>query len=114
MTSFNRNFTSRNDGNPNTHAFVASPEIVTAFAIAGDLTFNPKKGTLINRKGRSRETRPAQRHRTAQSRICRGRRRVYRSAKGGVKVGRQKIGTPPVAQAFCAHHERSNCKTCAC
>ena len=51
MTSFNRNFTSRNDGNPNTHAFVASPEIVTAFAIAGDLTFNPKKGTLMNKKG---------------------------------------------------------------
>lgn len=51
MTSFNRNFTGRNDGNPNTHAFVASPEIVTAFAIAGDLTFNPKKGTLTNKKG---------------------------------------------------------------
>jgi aconitate hydratase len=53
MTSFNRNFTSRNDGNPNTHAFVASPEIVTAFAIAGDLSFNPKKGILINRNGQS-------------------------------------------------------------
>jgi aconitate hydratase len=51
MTSFNRNFTGRQDGNPNTHAFVASPEIVTAFAIAGDLSFNPKKGTLINKKG---------------------------------------------------------------
>jgi aconitate hydratase len=51
MTSFNRNFTSRNDGNPNTHAFVASPEIVTAFAIAGDLLFNPKKGMLMNKKG---------------------------------------------------------------
>jgi aconitate hydratase len=51
MTSFNRNFTGRNDGNPNTHAFVASPEIVTAFAIAGDLNFNPKKGTLVNRNG---------------------------------------------------------------
>ena len=51
MTSFNRNFTGRNDGNPNTHAFVASPEIVTAFAIAGDLTFNPVKGTLVNRNG---------------------------------------------------------------
>ncbi|MCB9353150.1 MAG: aconitate hydratase [Lewinellaceae bacterium] len=51
MTSFNRNFTSRNDGNPNTHAFVASPEIVTAFAIAGDLTFNPKKSVLVNRNG---------------------------------------------------------------
>jgi aconitate hydratase len=51
MTSFNRNFTGRQDGNPNTHAFVASPEIVTAFAIAGSLDFNPKKGTLINKKG---------------------------------------------------------------
>ncbi len=51
MTSFNRNFTGRNDGNPNTHAFVASPEIVTAFAIAGSLTFNPKTGTLVNSKG---------------------------------------------------------------
>ncbi len=51
MTSFNRNFTSRNDGNPNTHAFVASPEIVTAFALAGDLNFNPKTGKLMNKKG---------------------------------------------------------------
>jgi aconitate hydratase len=51
ITSFNRNFAKRNDGNPNTHAFVASPEIVTAFAIAGDLTFNPLKDTLINKNG---------------------------------------------------------------
>jgi aconitate hydratase len=51
ITSFNRNFAKRNDGNPNTHAFVASPEIVTAFAIAGDLTFNPLTDTLINDKG---------------------------------------------------------------
>lgn len=51
ITSFNRNFKSRNDGNPNTHAFVASPEIVTAFAIAGDLAFNPIKDSLINRDG---------------------------------------------------------------
>lgn len=41
LTSFNRNFSKRNDGNPNTHAFVASPEVVTAMAIAGDLRFNP-------------------------------------------------------------------------
>jgi aconitate hydratase len=53
ITSFNRNFASRNDGNPNTHAFVASPEIVTAFAIAGDLTFNPMTDSLINEKGES-------------------------------------------------------------
>jgi aconitate hydratase len=51
ITSFNRNFAKRNDGNPNTHGFVASPEIVTAFAIAGDLTFNPTTDYLINNKG---------------------------------------------------------------
>jgi aconitate hydratase len=51
ITSFNRNFAKRNDGNPNTHAFVASPEIVTALAIAGDLTFNPMKDTLLNAEG---------------------------------------------------------------
>ncbi len=49
--SFNRNFQSRNDGNPNTYAFVASPEIVTALAIAGDLTFNPLTDYLTNEKG---------------------------------------------------------------
>jgi len=53
ITSFNRNFASRNDGNPNTHAFVASPEIVTALAIAGDLTFNPLTDQLINEDGLS-------------------------------------------------------------
>ncbi|MFN3874596.1 MAG: aconitate hydratase [Flavobacteriales bacterium] len=52
ITSFNRNFAKRNDGNPNTHAFVASPEIVTAFAIAGDLTFNPLKDELVNEEGK--------------------------------------------------------------
>lgn len=51
ITSFNRNFAKRNDGNPNTHAFVASPEVTTAFAIAGDLTFNPMTDTLINEDG---------------------------------------------------------------
>ncbi len=51
ITSFNRNFAKRNDGNPNTHAFVASPEIVTAFALAGRLDFNPLKDALINDDG---------------------------------------------------------------
>ncbi len=51
ITSFNRNFAKRADGNPNTHAFVASPEIVTALAIAGDLTFNPVTDYLTNEKG---------------------------------------------------------------
>jgi aconitate hydratase len=49
--SFNRNFQSRNDGNPNTFAFVASPELTTALAIAGDLTFNPNTDFLINELG---------------------------------------------------------------
>lgn len=49
--SFNRNFAARQDGNPNTYAFVASPELTTALAIAGDLTFNPLTDTLINEKG---------------------------------------------------------------
>lgn len=51
ITSFNRNFAKRNDGNPNTHAFVASPEIVTALSIAGDLTFNPITDSLTNELG---------------------------------------------------------------
>ncbi len=51
ITSFNRNFAKRNDGNPNTHSFVASPEIVTAFAISGDLCFNPLTDYLINADG---------------------------------------------------------------
>ncbi len=49
--SFNRNFAKRADGNPNTFAFVASPEMVAAIAIAGDLSFNPITDTLINNKG---------------------------------------------------------------
>ena len=51
VTSFNRNFAKRNDGFASTHAFVASPEIVTAFAISGSLSFNPLKDKLTNEKG---------------------------------------------------------------
>lgn len=51
VTSFNRNFAKRNDGNPNTHAFVTSPELVAALSIAGDLCFNPMTDTLTNDKG---------------------------------------------------------------
>ena len=51
VTSFNRNFAKRNDGLSSTHAFVASPEIVTAFAIAGSLSFNPLKDSLKNERG---------------------------------------------------------------
>ena len=49
--SFNRNFAKRADGNPNTHAFVGSPELVTALAIAGDLTFNPLTDTVTDANG---------------------------------------------------------------
>ncbi|MET3127097.1 aconitate hydratase [Arcicella rosea] len=49
--SFNRNFAKRADGNPNTYAFVGSPELVTALAIAGDLTFNPLTDYLTNEAG---------------------------------------------------------------
>ena len=52
ITSFNRNFAARNDGNPNTHSFVASPEMVTVYAISGDLTFNPMTDTLKNKDGK--------------------------------------------------------------
>ncbi|MGL4667763.1 MAG: aconitase family protein, partial [Saezia sp.] len=51
INSFNRNFAKRNDGNAHTHAFIASPEIVAAMSIAGDLTFNPLKDTLTNAQG---------------------------------------------------------------
>lgn len=52
INSYNRNFTGRNDANPATHAFVASPDIVTAFAFAGKLTFNPLTDELIGADGK--------------------------------------------------------------
>ncbi|RKS87189.1 aconitase [Orbus hercynius] len=51
VTSFNRNFAKRNDGNPNTYSFVCSPEMVAALSIAGSLTFNPLTDTLTNSQG---------------------------------------------------------------
>lgn len=53
VTSFNRNFAKRNDGNPETYAFVAGPEITTAFAIAGSLSFNPLTDELLNEEGQA-------------------------------------------------------------
>jgi aconitate hydratase len=50
--SFNRNFSGRTDGNPNTHAFIASPEMVAAIAISGKLTFNPLTDSLLNSEGK--------------------------------------------------------------
>jgi len=52
VTSYNRNFTGRNDANPATHAFVTSPELVTALALAGDLTFNPLTDKLKDADGK--------------------------------------------------------------
>ena len=51
ITSFNRNFAKRADGNPGTYAFIGSPEIVTALAIAGSMSFNPETDSLINENG---------------------------------------------------------------
>jgi aconitate hydratase len=56
--SFNRNFSKRADGNPNTHAFVTSPEMVAALAISGDLSFNPITDTLLNDKGEAVKLNP--------------------------------------------------------
>lgn len=58
VTSFNRNFAKRADGNPNTFAFVASPEIVVALSIAGDLCFNPLKDVLIDAEGNGKKLNP--------------------------------------------------------
>ncbi|MCB1113170.1 MAG: aconitate hydratase [Chlamydiia bacterium] len=51
LTSYNRNFAGRNDANPGTHSFVASPEMVIAYSLSGKLSFNPMKDTLTNEKG---------------------------------------------------------------
>lgn len=51
VTSYNRNFTGRNDANPATHAFVTSPELTTAMVLAGDLTFNPLTDELTAADG---------------------------------------------------------------
>jgi aconitate hydratase len=53
VTSFNRNFTSRNDGNPATHGFVSTPEMTVAYALSGDLAFNPETDPLVTEDGKS-------------------------------------------------------------
>ncbi|XP_072444649.1 aconitate hydratase, mitochondrial [Chiloscyllium punctatum] len=58
VTSYNRNFTGRNDANPATHAFVTSPEIVTAFALAGTLKFDPERDTLVGADGKKFKLNP--------------------------------------------------------
>ena len=66
LTSYNRNFSGRNDANPGTHSFVASPEIVIAFALSGHLKFNPMKDTLTNDKGQVVKLQPPARRRIAE------------------------------------------------
>ncbi|VDQ04430.1 unnamed protein product, partial [Trichobilharzia regenti] len=58
VSSYNRNFTGRNDANPATHAFVTSPEIVTALALGGSLTFNPLKDELVAADGSKFKLKP--------------------------------------------------------
>lgn len=58
LTSYNRNFSGRNDANPGTHSFVASPEIVIALSLAGKLTFNPLKDTITTSDGRTVKLEP--------------------------------------------------------
>lgn len=60
LTSYNRNFSGRNDANPGTHSFVASPEIVIAISLSGHLTFNPMRDTLTNEKGQVFKLQPPQ------------------------------------------------------
>ncbi len=62
VTSFNRNFAKRNDGNPNTHAFVASPDLVMAMTLAGTIYFNPLTDTIMNREGKPIKLTPPQGH----------------------------------------------------
>ena len=62
VSSFNRNFSARNDGNPETLSFITSPEIVIAFALAGKLSFNPLKDSLTTDSGKAvmlKEPKPA-------------------------------------------------------
>lgn len=58
LTSYNRNFAGRNDANPGTHSFVASPEIVVALSLAGSLSFNPLTDDLVNSKGEKVRLKP--------------------------------------------------------
>ncbi len=81
ITSFNRNFAKRNDGNPNTHAFVASPEIVTAMAIAGDLCFNPLTDSLTDSKGKQFQVERTNGSLKCLERFCSGRCRISRTCK---------------------------------
>ncbi len=86
VTSFNRNFAGRNDSNPDTHAFVASPEIVTALALAGRLTFNPLTDTLPNEKGEEVRLEPPTGDELPQRGFTTGESGYVPPAKSGRKI----------------------------
>jgi aconitate hydratase len=86
VTSFNRNFAKRNDGNPETLAFVASPEITTVLAIAGSLSFNPMTDTLVNEKGEQVKLDPPTGEELPPKGFDRGEEGFVPPAKDGSKV----------------------------
>lgn len=86
LTSYNRNFAGRNDANPGTHSFVASPEIVIAFSLAGHLAFNPMKDTLTNDKGQVVKLQPPQGRELPEKGFERGDEGYVKPAADGSKV----------------------------
>ena len=86
ITSFNRNFAGRNDANPDTHAFVASPEIVTAFALAGRLTFNPMTDTLNDSSGRPVRLAPPAGNELPRKGFTAGERGYAAPARNGARI----------------------------
>jgi aconitate hydratase len=86
ITSFNRNFAGRNDANPETHAFVASPEIVTALAFAGRLTFNPLTDSLVNSRGERVMLNPPVGDELPRRGFARGESGYVRPARDGSRV----------------------------
>ncbi|HEX9655417.1 MAG TPA: aconitate hydratase [Bacteroidota bacterium] len=100
ITSFNRNFAGRNDANPDTHAFVASPEIVTAFALAGKLTFNPLTDSLINDHGESVKLDPPTGDELPSNGFTPGESGFVPPAKSGRKVNVQISPTSDRLQAL--------------
>ena len=81
ISSFNRNFQKRNDGNPQTLAFIGSPEIVTAFALAGSLSFNPMKDTLKAADARPFKLKPPEAPELPVNGFISGRCRIHRAGR---------------------------------
>ena len=86
ITSFNRNFAGRNDANPETHAFVASPEVVTALALAGRLSFNPLTDPLVNARGEEVRLDPPSGDELPRKGFTAGERGFVPPARGGARV----------------------------